>query len=69
MEKPNVPPSDEKSFIGELWESIRLPVVFAETAFGFSWAIWYGTTEPCTEAMAEKIAASLLLPGTSAWMP
>ena len=59
LEKPNVPPSDEKSFLGELWEFIRLPVLFAAIAFGISWAIWYGTTEPCTEALAEKNNCSL----------
>ena len=59
MEKTNVPPSDENSFLGELWEFIRLPVVFAGIAFGISWAIWYGTTEPCTEELAEKNNCSL----------
>ena len=57
--KSDVPPSDEKSFLGELWEFIRLPVLFAAIAFGISWAIWYGTTEPCTEALAEKNNCSL----------
>ena len=59
MEKTNVLPSDEKSFLGELWEFIRLPVLFAGIAFGISWAIWYGTTEPCTEELAEKNNCSL----------
>ena len=59
LEKSDVPPSDEKSFLGELWEFIRLPVLFAAIAFGISWAIWYGTTEPCTEALAEKNNCSL----------
>ena len=59
LEKTNVPPSDEKSFLGELWEFIRLPVLFAGIAFGISWAIWYGTTEPCTEELAEKNNCSL----------
>ena len=59
LEKSNVPPPAEKSFLGELWEFIRLPVLFAGIAFGISWAIWYGTTEPCTEALAEKNNCSL----------
>ena len=59
LEETNVPPSDEKSFLGELWEFIRLPVLFAAIAFGISWAIWYGTTEPCTEELAEKNNCSL----------
>ena len=59
LEKTNVLPSDEKSFLGELWEFIRLPVLFAGIAFGISWAIWYGTTEPCTEELAEKNNCSL----------
>ena len=59
LEKTNVPPFDEKSFLGELWEFIRLPVVFAGIAFGISWAVWYGTTEPCTEGLAEKTNCSL----------
>ena len=58
-EKSNVPPFNEKGFLGELWEFIWLPVVFAGIAFGISWAIWYGTTEPCTEALAEKNNCSL----------
>ena len=59
MEKSDVPPFNEKGFLGELWEFIWLPVVFAGIAFGISWAIWYGTTEPCTEALAEKNNCSL----------
>lgn len=59
MEKPNVPPFNEKGFLGELWEFIWLPLVFAGVAFGISWAIWYGTTEPCTEGQAEKTNCSL----------
>ena len=59
MEKPDVPPFNEKGFLGELWEFIWLPLVFAGIAFSISWAIWYGTTEPCTEALAEKNNCSL----------
>jgi len=33
--------------------------VFGGVAFGISWAIWYGTTEPCTEELAEKNNCSL----------
>jgi hypothetical protein len=53
------PPFNEKGFLGELWEFIWLPLVFAGIAFGISWAIWYGTTEPCNEGLAEKTNCSL----------
>ena len=33
--------------------------MFGGVAFGISWAIWYGTTEPCTEELAEKDNCSL----------
>ncbi len=33
--------------------------MFGGIAFGISWAIWYGTTEPCTEGLAEKDNCSL----------
>lgn len=59
LEQPNVPPFNEEGFLGELWEFIWLPLVFAGIAFGISWAIWYGTTEPCTEGLAEKTNCSL----------
>ena len=59
LEKSDVPPFNEKGFLGELWEFIWLPLVFAGIAFGISWAIWYGTTEPCTEELAEKNNCSL----------
>ena len=59
LEKSDVPPFNDKGFLGELWEFIRLPVVFAAIAFGISWAIWYGTTEPCTEDLAKKNNCSL----------
>ena len=59
MEKSDVPPFNGKGFLGELWEFIWLPLVFAGIAFSISWAIWYGTTEPCTEALAEKNNCSL----------
>ncbi len=59
MEESNFPPFNEKGFLGELWEFIWLPLVFAGIAFGISWAIWYGTTEPCTEGLAEKTNCSL----------
>ena len=58
-EKSNFPPFNEKGFLGELWEFIWLPLVFAGIAFGISWAIWYGTTEPCTEGLAERTNCSL----------
>ena len=59
MEESNIPPFNEKGFLGELWEFIWLPVVFAGIAFGISWAVWYTTTEPCTEELAEKNNCSL----------
>ena len=58
-EKSNFLPFNEKGFLGELWEFIWLPLVFAGIAFSISWAIWYGTTEPCTEGLAEKTNCSL----------
>ena len=59
MEKSNIPPFNEKGFWGELWEFIWLPLVSAGVAFGISWAIWYGTTEPCTEEIAKRTNCSL----------
>ncbi len=42
----------------DLWEILRLPVLFALAAIAGTWAVWYFTSMPCPPELAQTIGCN-----------
>ncbi len=49
------PPGYDRLTLQDLWEILRLPVLFALSAIAVTWLIWYLTNVSCTSEVAETV--------------
>ncbi len=49
------PPGYNRLTLQDLWEILRLPVLFALSAIAVTWLIWYLTNVSCTSEVAETV--------------
>ena len=58
------PPGDGRLTVLDLWEILRLPVLFALTAIAVTWLVWYFTSASCPQELSQATGCN---PSRVAW--